>query len=323
MGKLLVLLGPTATGKTGLGLKLAKKLNGELVACDSRQVYIGLDIGTGKIPGNIKNQKLNIKYGDGYWLIDGIHLWMYDVISPKLQYTVADYIQDASRAIKDIKKRGKLPIVVGGTGLYLRALLEGLPNLSIPVNKKLREELGKLTKYKLQKKLQKLSSKVWEEMNQSDRENPKRLLRSIELLLMYPYKRTYQISNIKYQKSEILKIGLVAPRQVLYENINSRVFDWINHGIIEEVKGLLGQGVSEERIKQLGLEYRVIIDYIDKSLSSELLIEKMQTKTRQYAKRQLTWFKREQDVSWFDISDRNYLGKIESLVGKWYHKANN
>src|SRR3989338_8125799 len=129
MKKLLVILGPTATGKTDLAINLAKKFNGELIACDSRQVYKGLDIGTGKYPAQYKK----LKKGEGFWEIDGIKIWMYDKVFLNIQYTVFDYVKDAEIVIKDILDRGKLPIVVGGTGLYLRALSEELHNLSVPI----------------------------------------------------------------------------------------------------------------------------------------------------------------------------------------------
>ena len=168
--KVLVILGPTATGKTDLALILANKFNGELVSCDSRQIYRGLDIGTGKYP----NSKLQITKSKGFWEIEGIRVWMYDVISPKKQYTVADYVKNADRVIRDIGKRGKLPIVVGGSGLYLKALLEGLPNLAIPIDRNLRKELEILTLEQLQMRLKKLSPERWNLLNDSDRQNKRR-----------------------------------------------------------------------------------------------------------------------------------------------------
>ena len=151
--QLLVILGPTATGKTDLALLLVKKFNGELVSCDSRQVYKGLDIGTGKYPGA------------------KVKVWMYDVADPKRQYSVADYVKDANKVINQILAKKKLPIIVGGTGLYLKALLQGFPHLAIPVDRKLRVKLQKLSLEKLQNKLKNLSPQKWEKMNYSDRQN--------------------------------------------------------------------------------------------------------------------------------------------------------
>ena len=148
MNKLLVILGPTATGKTDLALQLAGKFQGELVACDSRQVYKGLDIGTGKEP----REKGKVVKGKGFWEIDRAKIRMYDVADPKVQYTVADYVKEAAKAVEDISSRAKLPIIVGGTGFYLKALLLGLSNLSVPVDLKLRKQLEKLSVGELQEK---------------------------------------------------------------------------------------------------------------------------------------------------------------------------
>ncbi len=193
MKKILVILGPTSTGKTDLAIKLAKKFNGEIISCDSRQVYKGLDIGTGKMPS--ESLEVKILKSAGFWLINGmseaptnaVKVWMYDVINPGKKYTAFDFAKDASRIIKEINLRGKLPVVVGGTGLYLKALLGDIPNLKVPINKKLREELTTLSLEKLQQKLKKLSLKKWNSLNNSDKNNPRRLLRSIEIISMNPY----------------------------------------------------------------------------------------------------------------------------------------
>lgn len=310
MQKLLVVLGPTATGKTDLALSLAKKFNGELIACDSRQVYKKLDIGTGKLP----SKKSLVVRGDRYWKINEVKVWMYDLISIKKQYTVADYIKDATEIITKVSKDGKLPIIVGGTGLYFRALVYGLPNLSIPFDQKLRKQLGYLSKINLQQKLQKLSFKKWEMMNNSDRQNTRRLTRAIELSIMSPYKREFIRPRF-----DSLKIGLTAPRSFLYKKINERVLKWIQQGIVDEVKNLINEETSRKRIKSLGLEYAVIVEYLEGRISYKQMIEKMQIKTRQYAKRQITYFKKEKDVFWFDISEKGILKEIEKLVHKWYY----
>lgn len=281
MRKLLVILGPTATGKTDLALNLAKKFNGEIVSCDSRQVYRGLDIGTGKYP----SQKSKVKS----------KIWMYDVADPRKQYTVFNYVQDANKVINDIQKRKKLPIVVGGSGLYLKALLEGLTNLSIPVNKKLRNSLSKLSLKQLQNKLQKLLPKKWQDLNQSDRQNPRRLIRAIELVGLKP-------NFAKTQNFDALKIGLTAPRDVLYKRADRKVLARIKQGMIEETIKLHKKGLSFKRMRQLGLEYGVLADYLDgKIKDTNELIKIMQGKIHGYIRRQLTWFAKEKDVHWFNI----------------------
>ncbi len=323
MQKILVILGPTATGKTDLGLKLAKKLDGELIACDSRQVYRGLDIGTGKIPWHLALDSAHLTKGDGFWVIDGIKIHLYDVVDPSQQYTVADYVKDAEKVISEIKLRGKLPIIVGGTGLYLKALLEGLPNLAIPVDEKLREELEKLSLLELQDKLRLISPTKWNKLNNSDKQNPRRLLRSIELIIMNPYKDTKDKRYKIRDEYDVLKIGLTAPREEIYKKVDLRVLDWINQGIVGEVEKLRRDGLSLERLRQLGLEYGVLADYLSGEIreieGDQGLIRVMQGKIHGYVRRQQTWFKKAGDINWFDITDTNYTAKLEKIVAKWYH----
>lgn len=318
MNKLFCILGPTATGKTDLGLMLAKRFDGEIVACDSRQVYIGLDIGTGKLPSN----PAGVRKKNGYWEIDGIKVWMYDVASLNTQYTVADYVKNAEEVIKDIISRGKIPIIVGGTGLYIKALFEGLPNLSVPLNKKLRGELEKLNLEELQSKLKLLSPTRWEKLNNSDKQNPRRLLRAIELLSMNPYVGKVKNSELRVKNYNILKIGLTAPRDQLYKSVDLRVFDWIKQGIIEEVEEFLKKWISTDRFRQLGLEYRIIADFLDGKFSKDKLIKTIQNNIHGYVRRQLTWFKKTRGVNWFYITDNRYQEDVEKLAYKWYYKDN-
>ncbi|MBI2020354.1 tRNA (adenosine(37)-N6)-dimethylallyltransferase MiaA [Candidatus Daviesbacteria bacterium] len=325
--KILTILGPTATGKTDLALMVAKKFNGEIISCDSRQVYKGLDIGTGKMP----NAKLQITKGDSFWEINSIKVWMYDMVDPKKIYSVADYVKDANRVIGEIKDRGKLPIIVGGTGLYLRALLEGLDSLSIPIDKKLRTELQKLSLVELQEKLQEVDAKKWKKMNDSDRQNPRRLVRAIELALSnhvgdpsvatLPQDDKLRLEIIR-SLSNVLKVGLTAPRDVLYKRVDEHVVFRINQGMIDEAKRLYKNSLSLKRMRQLGLEYGVLADYLEEKIKSkEGLIKILQHKIHGYVRRQLTWFKKEKEVNWFDISDQDYIKKIEKLVSIWYDQS--
>lgn len=318
LDKLLVILGPTATGKTDLGIYLAKKFNGELVSCDSRQVYIGMDVGTGKIT----NPKSQISKGKGFWEVDGVKIWMYDVVSPKIQYTVADYVKDANRVINGILEKRELPIIVGGAGLYLKALLEGLSNLAIPVDRNLRKKLQKISLKKLQKKLQEVDCAKWQSMNQPDRQNPRRLVRAIELVL----NKKLNIKNKKYilkiKNFDVLKLGLNAPRDILYKKVDERVIDRIKQGMVDEAKNLHKKGLSLKRMRQLGLEYGVLADYLDGKIGGiqgdQGLIKVMQNKIHGYIRRQLIWFKKETNAVWFDITDEDYTAKVEDLVTKWY-----
>jgi len=346
MNKLLVIIGPTATGKTDLALRLAALAGGELVACDSRQVYKGLDIGTGKmsssttrhpeldsgsnfeIPKQVRN---DIKKDKGFWEIDEVKIWMYDVVSLRKQYSVSEYVKDANRVIAEIWKRGNLPIIVGGTGLYLRALLEGLSNLSIPVDKNLRRHLDNLSLKQLQIRLKQLSPERWEKLNGSDRQNPRRLIRAIELSLSSLRVQQSNLGRMNPKSSlprpfgarnDVLKIGLTAPRDVLYKRVDERVLDWIDQGILEEVKELSKNGVGLKRFKELGLEYSLVARCLEGEITDENLIKKMQVDLHGYVRRQLTWFKKESQVNWFDITNKSYLENIEILVSSWYHNLN-
>lgn len=312
--KLLVILGPTATGKTDLSLEMAKRFNGELVAADSRQVYLGLDIGTGKYPG----QTATFDKHQNYWEINKVKVWMYDVVDPKVQYSVAAYVKDAKKIIKNILNKNKLPIIVGGSGLYLKAILEGLPNLRVPVDKNLRKELEKLSLKKLQKKLQELSSKKWEAMNNSDRQNKRRLVRQIEVVLGGGVFSKQELVN---NKLDVLKIGLTAPREVLYRKVDERIDDWIEGGIVQEVETLNKQGINLNRFRNLGLEYRAIADYLDDKLSLDEMKIVMQGELHGYLRRQQTWFKKDQDIVWFDVADQNFMDQVENKIRTWYYSS--
>lgn len=311
--KLLVILGPTSAGKTDVALVLAKKFNGELISCDSRQVYKDLDLGTGKLPGG----KVSLQKRNNFWILDGVKVWMYDVANPKRQYSVFKYITKANKILVKIENQGKLPIIVGGTGLYLKGLLYGFSNLGVPVNEKLRKKLEKLSLEELQKRLQKLSPERWKMMNSSDRQNPRRLIRAIEVG-MYKGKKI----NSRIKKFDVLKIGLTASREILYKRIDERVISRIKAGMIEETKNLNRNGLPLKKMRQLGLEYAVLADFLQKKITKEELVKILQGKIHAYARRQETWFKKEKKVNWFNITSKDFKKKVENLVAKWYHQAN-
>jgi tRNA dimethylallyltransferase len=313
MDKLLVILGPTSSGKTDIALSLAKKFNGELISCDSRQVYKGLDIGTGKLPS--QNFDVKIKKFEGFWEIDQIKVWMLDVADPLTRYDVSEFIKDAEKALAQIRKKRKLPIIVCGTGLYLKALIEGLPNLKIPYDKSLREDLEKLDLLKLQEKTYKLVPGIFDKLNNSERNNPRRLVRIIELALSSPLEKTSEESK----NFNILKIGLELSKEKLNQRIDTRVLSRLNQGLINEAKKLQSGGLSLKRFRELGLEYGVLADYLEGSIDLPILIESLQTKIHQYAKRQRTWFKKEKNVNWVDVSLNDFENKVENIVAAWYN----
>ena len=292
--KILIITGPTATGKTELAIKLAKKFNGEIVNADSRQVYQGMDIGTGKdIENNskIKNQNVklhikNQKFTIGFRLKNNIPVWLVDICKPDYVFNVGEYQKFARLVIYDIQNRRKLPIIVGGTGLYIRSIIEPLNKISIPPNEKLRQQLNDFTVKQLQNKLHQLNKNKFESLNNSDRNNPRRLIRAIEIeeynlsfwssdnppagggTIESKYLKKDAISasrriqhddiitNSPLPKGEYLLIGLKMSQELLAQNIDKRVEKRYQQGILDEIKQLLKSGYTWDLPSMSGLGYR-------------------------------------------------------------------
>jgi tRNA dimethylallyltransferase len=223
------------------------------------------------------------------------------------------------QVIKDIEERGKLPIIVGGTGFYLEGLLEGF-DVDIPVaDYSLRSELGRYTVKELQKELIELSPETFEKMNASDRQNPRRLVRRIEAVSKNGYIQSHPKPNSPFAAHEVLKIGLTASKEVLNSRIDKRLDSRVDLGLIEEGKALLNEGVSLERMRQLGLEYGVLADLLEGKIGEDEFKSKLKIKIHQYAKRQMTWFKRDHDIKWFDVTDSELSHRVEKEVSNWYN----
>lgn len=331
MKKILVICGPTATGKTGLGIKLAKKFAGEIISFDSRQIYQGMDIGTGKEIQNSKFKTQNLRKGIkiGYYLISGVRIWLYDVVAPDYRFSAADYYQVALPVIKDIWRQDKLPILVGGTGFYLEALLEGIATLGVPPDWNLRKELEKESVENLQRKLKKAAFFRWQKMNPSDRVNPRRLIRALEVAAFGEKKEkdTREFLGVKkefcLEKEAVLKIGLKAPFPLLKKRIDRRVEERLKQGLLEEIEGLLAKGYRFDN-SRLGetlayQEWREWFEGKEQTLAlRQEIIGAWKKHEYQYARRQITWFKKDKEIIWFDISDENYQKKVEKLVEVWY-----
>jgi tRNA dimethylallyltransferase len=300
---LLVICGPTATGKTSLGIRLAKKFNGEILSADSRQVYKGMDIGTSKDLEIIRQSKIPV------------HLL--DVVKPDQEFNVAKYYQLAWKAIKEIWRKKKLPIIVGGTGFYIKAVIDGIESLGIEPDQELRKELGKLEIKKLRDKLKRLDPRKWERMNQSDRQNPRRLIRAIEILLA-----NKRPSNIQHPTFDILIIGLVASNQVLYQRIDGRVKARVKQGAEDEIKRLLGRGYTWEN-SALGVTigYQEWQVFLERKSTKREAVKRWQFAEHAYARRQLTWLRKDKRIKWFDILKPNFKTKVEKLIKDWYTKT--
>lgn len=280
MDKIIVILGQTATCKSNLAVKLSKKINGEIISADSRQIYKSLDIGTGKIT---KKEMLGIPH------------YLIDVANPKRKFSVAEYQKKAIYVIAEIIKRGKTPIICGGTGFYIDAITKGVVFPEVPPNKKLREQLYSKSAIALFEYLKKIDS---ERAKNIDPKNKVRLIRAIEIA-----KALGKVPHLvtKLPKYKFIKIGLYLPPDKLKKKVEVRVKKMFQNGLLNEIKKLKRSGVSDKRLKELGFEYW------------KPTPEKVISETLKYAKRQMTWFKRDKEIKWFDASTKN-LEKIIPLL---------
>lgn len=279
---LIVILGPTASGKTNLSLTIARKFDGEIISADSRQVYKYMDVATDKL---LKEDQ------------EGIAHHMIDIIEPSRQFTLADYKIKAFKTIKDIHSRKKVPILVGGTGLYISAVCENYQIPGVPPDYKLRQELTREFEEKggeyLLEKLKKLDPQAAKKI---DPRNGRYLIRALEINLSGKKNKTDQKTEPLF---EILKIGIDWPREMLYDRINRRVETQIKRGLIEEVKQLL-EKYNRKLPSMSSLGYPQIIKYLDDELTLKEAKELLQKETRNYAKRQITWWRRDEDIVWVE-----------------------
>ncbi|MFH0950936.1 MAG: tRNA (adenosine(37)-N6)-dimethylallyltransferase MiaA [bacterium] len=275
--KVIAILGPTASGKTGLGIKLALVLNGEIVSADSRQVYRGLDVGTGKDLDEYE--------------IDGrlIPHHLIDVAEPNEVFDLAQYQTKATTAINDIIVRGKVPIVVGGTGLYLQALVDNYQlTASAQPNQTLRQALVELSVTELLARIADLDPEVTASINDSDKKNQRRLIRYVEIL-----EQGGSFSQKQNSPYEWLLIGLTWPKPVLESRIYQRIISRLsNHDMLDEVKRLHQQGVTWDRLVSFGLEYKYLSWHLQKKLTYDEMVEQLNIASRQFAKRQMSWYRR-------------------------------
>ncbi len=280
MQKLIVLLGTNASGKSDLGIRLAEHFKGEIVSADSRQVYRGLDLGTGKIT---PAQAALVKH----------HL--IDVADVSENYSLAQYQRAAFAAIDAIASAGRLPFLVGGTGLYISAIVDGYELVDVPPNTALRAELDLLPVPELVRRLEQADPQA---AGRIDKSNPRRLVRAIEIATAGRQHSSAQKSSPRY---DCLQLGLTWPGETLKERIESRLRTRLEEGMIEEVAAIRSGGVSDARLDSLGLEYRYITRYLRGEIASaDALRTQLATAIRQFAKRQLTWFKRDHRIHWLD-----------------------
>lgn len=279
-GKIVVILGPTSSGKSGIAIKLAKKFNGEIISADSRQVYRHMNIGTGKIT---KKEMGGIKH------------YMIDIVSPKTNYNVAKFKKAVDKIIPEIIKRGKVPIICGGTGFWIKTIVDNVKFPKVKPNKELRNKLRNKSALQLFKELNKLDP---ERAKSIDKNNKVRLIRAIEIAEELGRVPT---NNSRLTTYNFLQIGIVVSKDKLYQNIKKRLEARFKQGMIKEVKDLHDKyKLSWKKIQSFGLGYYWIPLYLQNKLSKKELFEKICQAEKDYAKRQMTWFRKDKRIKWVE-----------------------
>ncbi len=284
--KVIVICGPTASGKTSLSISLAKKINGEIVSCDSMQIYKEMDIGSAK---PTVEEMQEIKH------------YLVDFVSPEKRYSVSEYKEDASKAIEEIINKGKTPIIVGGTGLYLNSLIYNIQYNEMEVDLNYRRELEKeAEEYDLEvlyNRAKEIDPEAMEKVSANDK---KRITRVLEIYNATGRNKTeLEKKSRKEVPYNYLIFGINMERSILYDRINKRVDIMLEQGLIEEVKNLINKYSNMPTAMQ-GLGYKEVKEFLDGNISKEEMIEKIKMETRRYAKRQITWFKRIENIIWLD-----------------------
>ena len=283
--KLVVLLGPTASGKSSLGITLAQRFKGEIISADSRQVYRGLDIGTAKVTP--PEQAL-------------VPHHVLDVADPREVYTVAQFQRDAISAINDILKRSHQPFLVGGSPHYIQAVVDNLDIPHIEPQPELRAQLEKRPLPELLLQLEELDPRSAATI---DHHNPRRVIRALEVCLVSgkPFSQQRKMSEPLYQS---LLLGIEWPREVLYRKIDERVDERMQQGMVQEVQRLLDEGISHQRLEALGLEYRYITCWLTGAFENEdEMVQKLKYAIHDFTRRQLTWFRKEKRIVWMNGGD--------------------
>ncbi len=287
--RVIVIVGPTASGKTSASIKLAEKINGEIISADSMQIYKEMNIGTAKPTLEEMN---------------GIKHYMFDVVAPDETFNVTKYVEKAIECVKEIVSKGKIPIIVGGTGLYVSTLINGIEFCEVNEDPNYRKEMTELAEEKGNHYLHEMLEKIDPEAAKNiDANNVRRVIRALEI-----YKVTGKTKTLldKESRKEVpfdYKLyGIETNREVLYDRINKRVDKMLEDGLIDEVKELLEKYTFSSTAIQ-GLGYKEVKEYLDGKLSYDEMAEKLKMETRRYAKRQLTWFRREKAIMWCKLDE--------------------
>jgi tRNA dimethylallyltransferase len=301
--KIIVILGPTSSGKSDSAIKLAKKFNGEIISADSRQIYRGMDIGTGKVTEKEQGMAKH---------------WMLNIASPKTKFSAAQFKKKVDKIIRDILKRGKLPILCGGTGFWIKAIVDNVFYPEVKPDWKLRKQLNTNSAEELFKILQKLDP---QRAKSIDKKNKVRIIRAIEICKKIRLVPPLPLAEENARKSEkdnnydFLQIGIGLPKEKLHDNIERRLKQRFRSGIIEEVEKLKKQGLSWKKIQSFGLGYFWIPLYLQRKISKEELFEKVFQAEKNYAKRQMTWFRKDKKVKWLD-DRKSIFAEVNAFINK-------
>lgn len=323
MQKVLVVTGPTAVGKTNIGVELAQKLNGAVISADSIQVYKGLDIISGKdLPQNPlfrKETALSSKeYNIGCYDFGDAPVFLLDVVSPFYNFSVSDFVKTANSVLDLLQKESRLPIVVGGTGFYVNGLFNLMETINVARDENLRKKLENKNVSELQEILIQKNKKKFDSMNNSDRNNPQRLIRAIEVAQQA--RRSSHVA-VRSNNYDVLFIGLKCDRDELKKRIDIRVEERLKNGALKEVKVLFkNYKLLSSSVKNAN-GYRQLFEYCNGEISFEQALQKWKNSEYLHAKNQMTWFLKDKRISWFDIKDEDFDHKLEEFVIAWYNKS--
>lgn len=286
--KVLVIAGPTASGKTSLSIQLAKDFNGEIISADSRQIYKTLDIGTGKVTPEEMN---------------GVPHHLIDIIEPIKTYNADDFKKDAQKTIKKINSRGNLPIIAGGTFFYVDTLLGRITSPAVPPNHELRNVLETMCTEELYNELRERDPRRAAEM---DPQNKRRLIRALEIVSAIG-----KVPSIpKDEPYDVLTIGIKRDKEELRTRFRKRALEWLEAGFMNEIQTLLASSLSEAQLQEIGFEYTLAIELYKKEITEDEFLQKFVEKNWQYAKRQITWLKRDDSIQWFEVSEMEAISGI-------------
>ncbi|MFA5348874.1 MAG: tRNA (adenosine(37)-N6)-dimethylallyltransferase MiaA [Candidatus Paceibacterota bacterium] len=290
--KIIVIAGPTASGKSDLAVWLAKRIKGEIISADSRQVFKGMDIGTGKIT---KKEMQSITH------------YLLDVASPKKRFTVTRFQKLANQAIKSILKKNKIPIICGGTGFYIQSVIDGLIFPQVKPDLSLRKQLEKQSAKQLFSLLKKKDAK---RARIIDRDNKRRLIRALEIAI----KTNNPIPELKKQKNfDILFLGIKKDKKELQKRIEKRLLKRLDQGMIKEVKKLKASGISYKKLYDFGLEYRYLSLFLQNKITYQEMVSLLQKEIEKYAKRQITWFKKDKRIIWIK-NKKEMLSLVKNFI---------